>query len=52
MIEKDHIQPIITAYLSEKATDKERCELEEWVKQSPDNNRYFQEMNLLCVFIV
>ena len=44
MIEKDHIQPIITAYLSEKATDKERCELEEWVKQSPDNNRYFQEM--------
>ena len=44
MIEKDHIQPIIIAYLSGKATDKERCELEEWVKQSPDNNHYFQEM--------
>lgn len=44
MTEKDHIQPLITAYLSGKATDQERRELEEWVKQSPDNNRYFQEM--------
>lgn len=44
MIEKDYIQPIITAFLSGKATDGEHRELEEWVKQSPDNNRYFQEM--------
>lgn len=44
MIEKDYIQPLITAFLSGNATDGERRELEEWVKQSPDNNRYFQEM--------
>lgn len=44
MIEKDYIQPLITAFLSGNATDGERHELEEWVKQSPDNNRYFQEM--------
>lgn len=44
MIEKDYIQPLITAFLSGNATDGERRELEEWVKQSPDNNRYFQEI--------
>lgn len=44
MTEKDHIQPIITAYLSGKATAEERRGLEEWVKQSPENDRYFQEI--------
>lgn len=44
MTDKDHIQSIITAYLSGKAMEEERRELEEWVKQSPDNNRLFQEM--------
>lgn len=44
MINKDQIQPIITAYLSGKATAEERRELEEWVRQSPDNNRSFQEV--------
>lgn len=43
MIDKNQIQHIITAYLSGKATVEERCELEEWVKLSPENNRYFQE---------
>lgn len=43
MTDKDQIQLIITAYLSGKATAEERRELEEWVQQSPDNNRYFQE---------
>ena len=44
MTDKDQIQLIISAYLSGKATVKECRELEEWVKQSPDNNCYFQEM--------
>lgn len=44
MTDKDQIQSIITAYLSGKATAEERRELEDWIKQSPDNNRYFQEM--------
>ena len=44
MTDKDQIQLIISAYLSGKATVEECRELEEWVRQSPDNNRYFQEM--------
>lgn len=44
MINKDQIQSIITAYLSGKTTVEERRELEDWVKQSSENNRYFQEM--------
>lgn len=44
MTDKDQIQLIISAYLSGKATVEECRKLEEWVKQSPDNNRYFQEM--------
>ena len=44
MTDKDQIQPIITAYLSGKATAEECRELEDWVKQSPANNSYFQEM--------
>lgn len=44
MTDKDQIQPIITAYLSGKATVEERRRLEDWVKQSPDNNRHFQEI--------
>ena len=44
MTDKDQIQLIISAYLSGKATVEECRELEKWVKQSPDNNRYFQEM--------
>lgn len=44
MTDKDQIQFIISAYLSGKATVEECRKLEEWVKQSPDNNRYFQEM--------
>ena len=44
MTDKDRIQSIITAYLSNHATAEERRELEDWVKQSPENNRYFQEM--------
>ena len=44
MTDKDQIQPIITAYLSGKATVEERRELEDWVKLSPENNRHFQEM--------
>lgn len=44
MTDKDQIQPIITAYLSGKATVDECRKLEEWVKQSPDNERFFEEM--------
>ena len=44
MTDKDRIQSIITAYLSNHATAEERRELEDWVKQSPENNRHFQEM--------
>lgn len=44
MTDKDQIQPLITAYLSGKATAHERRQLEDWVKQSPDNDRHFQEM--------
>ena len=44
MTDKDQIQPIITAYLSGKATAEERRKLDDWVKQSPDNDRYYQEM--------
>ena len=44
MTDKDQIQPIITAYLSGKATAEERSKLDDWVKQSPDNDRYYQEM--------
>lgn len=44
MTDKDQIQLIISAYLSGKVTVEECRKLEEWVKQSPDNNRYFQEM--------
>lgn len=44
MTDKDQIQLIISAYLSGKATAEECRELEKWVKQSPDNNCYFQEM--------
>ena len=41
MTDKDQIQPIITAYLSGKATAEERRKLDDWVKQSPDNDRYY-----------
>lgn len=44
MTDKDQIQSIITAYLSGKATNEERRELEDWVSQSSDNERCFQEM--------
>lgn len=44
MTDKDQIQYIITAYLSGKATAEERRLLEDWVKQSPENDRHFQEM--------
>ena len=44
MTDKDQIQPIITAYLSGKATAEERRKLDDWVKQSPDNDRYYQEI--------
>lgn len=44
MTDKDQIQPIITAYLSGKATAEERRKLDDWVKQSTDNDRYYQEM--------
>lgn len=43
MINKDQIQHIIIAYLSGKATEEERHELEEWVKLSSENKHYFQE---------
>ena len=36
MTDKDQIQPIITAYLSGKATAEERRKLDDWVKQSTD----------------
>ena len=39
MTDKDQIQSIITAYLSGKATNEERRELEDWVSQSSDNER-------------
>lgn len=41
---KDQIQSIIIAYLSGKATEEDVHILEEYVKQSPENNQYFQEM--------
>ena len=44
MTDKDQIQYIITAYLSGKATAEECRLLEDWVKQSPENDRHFQEM--------
>lgn len=44
MTDKDQIQPIITAYLSGKATAEERRKLDDWVKQSTDNDRYYQEI--------
>ena len=48
MTDKDQIQSIITAYLSGKATNEERRELEDWVSQSSDNERCFQEMRNIC----
>lgn len=44
MTDKDQIQSLITAYLSGKATADQRRALEDWVRQSPDNDRHFQEM--------
>lgn len=44
MTDKDQIQSIITAYLSGKATEEERRKLEDWVRQSTENDRYFQQM--------
>lgn len=44
MTDKDQIQSIITAFLSGKATAEECRKLEDWVRQSPDNDRYYQEI--------
>lgn len=44
MTDKDQIQPIITAYLSGKATEEERRKLEDWVRQSAENDQYFQQV--------
>lgn len=44
MTDKDQIEIIITAYLSGKATPEECGKLEDWVRQSSDNNLRFQEM--------
>lgn len=44
MKDKNQIEFLITNYFSGKATEEERLALEEWVRLSPENNRYFQEM--------
>lgn len=43
MTDENQIGLLITAYLSGKATEEEHHTLEEWVRSSPENNRYFQE---------
>jgi len=43
MTDKNHIDSLIVTYLSGKATDAEKLDLERWIMESPENARYFQK---------
>lgn len=43
MTDKNNIESLIATYLSGKATDVEKEILEAWVKETPENARYFQK---------
>lgn len=44
MIENNHIEHLITRYLLEEITAEELMELEQWIRESPENKSYFFQM--------
>lgn len=43
----EHIERLITRYFSGEALPDEAIELEEWIDESPDNKRYFEEFRFV-----